>query len=74
MYLWDAESVIYYDFFQSSETVHVKRYSHQLNDSADKIEEKSPFTRHGNRKVILLHDSARPYITQIIQQTIINLG
>lgn len=58
MYL---DCIIYYELLQSGETIHVERYSHQLNDLTDKIEEKRPFTGQGDSES---HSAAqrRPHV------------
>jgi len=64
----------YYEFLQSGETITVDRYQQQLTNLSDVLEEKRSFTGQGRRKVILLHDNARPYVAKAIQDHIFALG
>ncbi len=55
-------------------TLNAERYSQQLERSSKALEEKRPIQGHGRRKVILLHDNAKPHVAISTQQTIMDLG
>jgi len=47
---------------QLGEIITADRYQQQSANLSDTLEEKGPFTGQGRRKVILLHDNARPQL------------
>ncbi len=70
---WDLKGILYYELLEPKQTVNAQLYSQQLTRLSKKIEEKRSGTGHGNRKVILLHDNARPHVAMAAQETIMEL-
>jgi len=70
----DWKSVLYYELLQPGETITSDRYQQQLIYLNDILEKKRPFASQGRRKVILLHDNARPHVAKAIQYHIFALG
>jgi len=64
--------VLYYELLQPAETITVDCYQQQLTNLSDALEEKMPLIGQG-RKVILLHDNARPHVANTIQDQIFAL-
>ena len=71
---WDIKGIIYYELLEPKQTINAERYSQQLRRLNEKILEKRSGPGHGNRKVILLHDNARPHVAMKTKETIIDLG
>ena len=71
---WDMKGVIYYELLDAGETVTADRYSQQLNKLNTELDKKRPFTGKGNRKVILLHDNARPHVARMTQNNAARAG
>jgi len=67
---WD---VLYHELLQLDETITIDRYQQQLINLSDALEEKMPFTGQGHRKVMLLHDNARPHVAKATQDHIFAL-
>jgi len=66
--------MLYYELLQLDETIRLAdRYQQQLTNLSDTLEEKRPFTGQG-RKVILLHENARPYVAKATQDHIFAFG
>jgi histone-lysine N-methyltransferase SETMAR len=71
---WDQKGVIYWELLEPKQTVTANLYSQQLVRLSQVLERKRPYNGKGNRKVILLHDNARPHVAKTTQATIEQLG
>jgi len=65
--------VLYYELLPD-QTITVNRYQQQFTNLSNVLEEKRLFTSQRRRKVILLHDNARPPVTKATQDHIFTLG
>jgi histone-lysine N-methyltransferase SETMAR len=71
---WDQKGIIYWELLEPKQTVTANVYSQQLMRLSQALETKRPFGGKGKRKVILLHDNARPHVAKTTQATIESLG
>ena len=71
---WDQKGIIYYELLEPKQTVTANLYSQQLMRLSLALETKRPYRGKGKRKVILLHDNARPHVAKTTRETIENLG
>ena len=71
---WDWKGVLYYELLQLDETLPANCYKQQLTNLSDVLEEKKQFTGRESRKVLLLHDNARPHVAKATQNHIFTLG
>ena len=68
---WDIKGILYFELLQPKQTVNAQLYSQQLTRLDEKIREKRTGPGHGNLKVKLLHDNARPHVAIETKETII---
>lgn len=62
---WDMKGIIYYELLESHQTVTAERYRQQLQRVAEALQQKRPIGGRKRRKVLLLHDNARPHVATI---------
>lgn len=70
---WDQEGVVYYELLQPNETITGERYKQQLNDLNAALMAKRPAIASNRRKVILLHDNAKPHVAKCVRDTLLEL-
>lgn len=70
---WDQEGVLYYELLGPNETVTADRYKQQLCRLSDELMQKRLSVANNRRKVILLHDNARPHVAKSVKQTLLQL-
>lgn len=71
---WDQQGIIYYELLEPRETVNASLYSQQLVRMSQVLARKRPAVGVKKRKVILLHDNARPHVAKTTKETIETLG
>lgn len=64
---WNIRGVVHWELLPSGTTVNKHVYCRQLNDVANKLRGKQD-------KVYFLHDNARPHVSKIARQKIMELG
>lgn len=70
---WDQQGVLYYELLKPNETVTADVYRRQLNKLNDVMLQKRPAIASNKRKVILLHDNARPHVARVVKDTLLQL-
>ena len=68
------KGIVYFELVEPRQTVNFILYSEQLMRLDEKIFEKRTGLGHGKKKIILLHDNARPHVAKVTQETILELG
>ena len=64
------KGVLYKELLEPGETITAERYSNQLLKVNEKLQDLRPYSGHSKRKIILLHDNARPHIVFFTKNTI----
>ena len=64
---------MYYELLKPNETVTADVYRRQLNTLNDVLLQKRPAIASNRRKVILLHDNARPHVARIVKDRLLQL-
>ena len=67
---WDQKGVIYYELLKPGETVNTNRYQQQMIDLNQAPQEKQPYYRRRQHKVIFLHDNAPSHTAKRVKKTI----
>ena len=70
---WDQQGVVYYELLKPNETVTADVYQRELNKLNDVLLQKRPAIASNRRKVILLHDNARPHVARVVKDTLLQL-
>ena len=71
---WNSKGVLFYEILKPGETVTANLYKGQLQKLNEKIQVLRPHNAHTPRKVLLLHDNARPHIAIATKDAISELG
>ena len=64
---------MYYELLKPNETVTADVYRCQLNKLNNSLLQKRPAIASNRRKVILLHDNARPHVARVVKDTLLQL-
>lgn len=70
---WDMQGVVYFELLKPGETVTGVRYTNQLDHLNDALMSKRPAVASNRRKVILLHDNARPHVAKVVKDALSKL-
>ena len=73
MHIVGLQGVLYYELLKPEEKVTEKLNKEQLQMFNQKIQELMPHHAHTGRKVLLLHDNARPHVALANKDTILEL-
>lgn len=65
---WDMEGVVYYELLKPNETITAERYAQQLENLYKNLMKNRSSIASNRRKVILLHDNARPHVALKVKQ------
>jgi histone-lysine N-methyltransferase SETMAR len=70
---WSAACLIHYNFLNPSETITSEKYAQQLSEMHGKLkcQQLASVNKKGS---VLLHDNARPHVTQQMLQKLNELG
>ncbi|KAL4478243.1 hypothetical protein ABPG72_016555 [Tetrahymena utriculariae] len=71
---WDLKGILYYELLEPNQSIDSERYSKQLKILSSKIAENRIYNGKGKRKIILLHDNARPHVSKFTTNIIQELG
>ena len=70
---WDWKGVLYYELLPEKQTIHSNKYCSQLDQLKAALDKKCP--ELVNRKHIIFHqDNARPYVSLMTRQKLLQLG
>lgn len=71
---WDQRGIVHYELLQTGQTVTADLYREQMQRLEQALDRNRPEWRNWHNDLILLHDNARPHVSQSVQETIKNLG
>ena len=67
------QGVVYYELLKPNESITGDRYQLQLNRLNETLLEKRPAVVSNRRKVMLLHDDARPHVVKAVKEILMQL-
>lgn len=70
---WSTAGIIHYNFLKSGETINAEKYCIELTEMHRKLTRKCPALVN-RRGPILLHDNARPHVSQVTVRKLHDLG